>query len=66
MATEHKSQSSLINELLTEYNRDYEQYFYFAINDRYENDGRLLMVRYLFAQLADLHQDYTKNEHTGQ
>ena len=34
MAAEHKSQGSLINELLTEYNRDYEQYFYFAINER--------------------------------
>jgi LmbE family N-acetylglucosaminyl deacetylase len=61
MAAEHKSQGSLINELLTEYNRDNEQYFYFAINDRYGDNGRLSMVQNLFTQLADLHQDYRTN-----
>jgi LmbE family N-acetylglucosaminyl deacetylase len=60
MAAEHKSQVSLINELLTEYNRDNEQYFYFAINDRYGDNGRLSMVQNLFTQLAELHQDDKK------
>jgi hypothetical protein len=60
MAAEHKSQGSLINELLTEYNRDNEQYFYFAINDRYGDNGRLSMVQNLFTQLAELHQDDKK------
>ena len=57
MAAEHKSQGTLFNQLLTEYNREYEQYFYFAINERYNPEGRLSMVQNLFTQLADLHQD---------
>jgi hypothetical protein len=56
MAAEHKSQGTLVGELLTIYNRDYEQYFYFAINERYDDNGRLSMVKNLFAQLTSLHQ----------
>jgi hypothetical protein len=57
MAAEHKSQGGLVTELLTEYDRDNEQYFYFAINERYGNNTRLSMVQNLFTQLANLHQD---------
>ena len=56
MAAEHKTQGTLIEELLNEYNRDNEQYFYFAINDRYGDNGRLSMVENLFTRLAELHQ----------
>jgi LmbE family N-acetylglucosaminyl deacetylase len=61
MAAEHKTQGGLVNELMTEYNRDNEQYYYFAINERYGNHARLPMVQHLFIQLADLHQDDLKN-----
>jgi hypothetical protein len=57
MAAEHKPRGSLVNELLTEYNRDFEQYFYFAINERNGDNRRLSMVQKLFTQLANLHQD---------
>jgi LmbE family N-acetylglucosaminyl deacetylase len=61
MAAEHKSQGALVNELLTGYNRDNEQYFYFAINERYGDNERLSMVQNLFTQLAVLHQSDMKN-----
>jgi LmbE family N-acetylglucosaminyl deacetylase len=61
MAAEHKTQGTLIDELLNEYNRDNEQYFYFAINDQYGDNGRLSMVQNLFTQLADLHQNDRRN-----
>ena len=57
MAAEHKSQGGLVTELLSEYNRDNEQYYYFAINERYGDNVRLPMIQKLFTQLADLHQD---------
>jgi hypothetical protein len=62
MAAEHKSQGSLINEILSEYDHDRinEQYFYFAINERYGDNTRLLMVQNLFTQLANLHHDVKK------
>ncbi|CAF1287913.1 unnamed protein product [Rotaria sp. Silwood1] len=63
MAAEHKSQGSLVNEILSEYDHDRvnEQYFYFAINERYGDNTRLLMVQNLFTQLANLHGDDMKN-----
>jgi hypothetical protein len=64
MAAEHKSQGSLVNEILSEYDHDRvnEQYFYFAINERYNDNARLLMVQNLFTQLANLHQKNVLND----
>ena len=56
MAAEHKSQGTLVDELLTEYNRDNEQYFYFTINERRGDHARRAMVQTLFTELAHLHQ----------
>ena len=56
MAAEHKTQGTLVTELLTQYNRDNEQYFYFAINEQYGDNARLSMVQNLFTQLAEIHQ----------
>ena len=60
MAAEHKTQGTLVTELLTEYNRDNEQYFYFSINERNENNTRLLMVQQLFDKFTQLHQKNIK------
>jgi hypothetical protein len=61
MPAEHKSQGGLVTELLTEYDRDNEQYFYFVINGRYGDKARLSMIENLFTQLANLHQDDMSN-----
>ena len=63
MAAEHKSQGALVNGILWEYDHDRvnEQYFYFTINERYNNNARLSMVQNLFTQLANLHHDDMKN-----
>ncbi|CAF3964668.1 unnamed protein product [Rotaria sp. Silwood1] len=63
MAAEHKSQGGLVNEILSEYDHDRvnEQYFYFAINERYDDNTRLLIVQNLFTQLVNLHHDGMKN-----
>ena len=60
MAAEHKSQGTLVDELLNEYHRDYEQYFYFSINDRDDEETRLPIIQNLFTQLVELHQDDRK------
>jgi LmbE family N-acetylglucosaminyl deacetylase len=49
----HKSQGGLITETLGAYARNYEQYFYFALN---EEPTRLPLVQKLFEQLAEIHQ----------
>jgi LmbE family N-acetylglucosaminyl deacetylase len=56
MAAEHKTQGGLINEILSETDRNNEQYFYFAINQRSDNNARIMMIDNLFTQLADIHQ----------
>ncbi len=61
MVTEHKSQGGLAIELLTEYDRDNEQYFYFVIHERHDNKARLSMSENLFTELANLHQDDMSN-----
>jgi LmbE family N-acetylglucosaminyl deacetylase len=55
MAAEHKSQGALVNDQLKG-SRDNEQYFYFTINERYGNNGRLSMVQNLFTQLDNMHR----------
>ncbi|CAF1103681.1 unnamed protein product [Rotaria sp. Silwood1] len=55
-AAEHKSQGSLINGLLSGYDLDVEQYFYFAINERNGDKERLPMIQNLFAQFFEIHQ----------
>ncbi|CAF2529198.1 unnamed protein product [Rotaria sp. Silwood2] len=62
LAAEHKSQGGLITEILSEHDRINEQYFYFAINERYGNGVRLSMVQNLFIHLANIHQSDIKNE----
>lgn len=59
--SEHKSQSALISETLTIYNKENEQYFYMSINDELSDQSRLLLIQNLFIQLADIHQYNTGN-----
>ncbi|CAF1329440.1 unnamed protein product [Rotaria sordida] len=58
MAAEHKTQGGLINEILSEHDRINEQYFYFAINEQCNPNGRHTMVKNLFTQLTNIHQSY--------
>ncbi|UJR33739.1 hypothetical protein I4U23_021166 [Adineta vaga] len=51
--SEHKSQGGLITETLTTYARNYEQYFYFSLN---EDLIRFQLIENLFKQLNDIHQ----------
>ncbi|CAF1274380.1 unnamed protein product [Rotaria sp. Silwood1] len=55
MAAEHKSQGIHVYQMLTKYDRDEEQYFYFSINEQYCDSGRLAMIQNLFTQLANMH-----------
>ncbi|CAF4120269.1 unnamed protein product, partial [Rotaria sordida] len=61
VAAEHKSQGNLIDQVVFESNRTEEQYFYFAINERSGDHGRLSMIRNLFTQLANMHQSDNEN-----
>ncbi|CAF0879354.1 unnamed protein product [Rotaria sp. Silwood1] len=61
VAAEHKSQGSLMDEIIFEYDRNEEQYSYFAINERYGDHGHLSMTRNIFSQLANMHQSDSKN-----
>lgn len=61
IAGEHKSQGSLINDFLTHYERDEEQYFYFAINERYDDLERLSMIENLFDHIAAIHETDASN-----
>ncbi|CAF1195163.1 unnamed protein product [Rotaria sp. Silwood1] len=56
LAAEHKYQGGLIMKILSEHNPVNEQYFYFAINERYGNGTRFPIVQNLFTQLANIHQ----------
>ena len=55
MAAEHKTQGGLINEILSEDSRTYEQYYYLAINQQCDHDARLAKFQNLFSQLANVH-----------
>ncbi|CAF0753244.1 unnamed protein product [Rotaria sordida] len=59
--SEHKSQGGLIVETLTTYAREYEQYFYFSINNELDNQTRIQLIQLIFNQLADIHQYNTGN-----
>jgi len=59
--SEHKSQGGLLNETLTSYAREYEQYFYFSINNEENDQTRIQLIRNLFDQLSDIHQYNTGN-----
>ena len=59
MATEHKTQGGLIHEILSEQDRINEQYFYFAINDKDNNNIRLKIINNLFTELTNIHQNHT-------
>lgn len=62
IAAEHKSQGSLIEEMLRGYDRDEEQYFYFAINDFDNNKEHFKFIESLFTQLALIHQNDSNNK----
>ncbi|CAF4521105.1 unnamed protein product [Rotaria sp. Silwood1] len=59
--SEHKSQGGLITETLTTYVREYEQYFYFSINNELNDQTRIQLIQLIFNQLADIHQYNTGN-----
>ncbi|CAF4044539.1 unnamed protein product [Rotaria sp. Silwood2] len=59
--SEHKSQGGLITETLTTYPREYEQYFYFSINNELNDQTRIQLIQLIFNQLADIHQYNTGN-----
>jgi len=54
--SEHKSQGSLIDDTLTTYARENEQYFYFSINDEQNEPSRLILIQNLFDRLHDIHR----------
>jgi hypothetical protein len=56
MCSEHKSQGGLIAETLTTLADKNEQYFYFSINDEFNNQTRIELIQNLFKQLTDIHQ----------
>lgn len=59
--SEHKSQGGLIVETLTTYAREYEQYFYFSINNLPNDQTRIQLIQHIFNQLANIHQYNTGN-----
>ncbi|CAF2709659.1 unnamed protein product [Rotaria sp. Silwood2] len=59
--SEHKSQGGLITETLTTYPREYEQYFYFSINNELNDQTRIQLIQLIFNQLAGVHQYNTGN-----
>ncbi|CAM4740285.1 unnamed protein product [Rotaria magnacalcarata] len=59
--SEHKSQGSLIVETLTTLTREYEQYFYFSINNEKNTRARIQLIERIFNQLAHIHEYNTGN-----
>lgn len=56
MCSTHKSQGGLIAETLTTYEDKTEQYFYFSINDQFNNQTHIHSIQNLFQQLTDMHE----------
>ena len=54
--SEHKSQGHLISETLTKQHRDFEQYFYLAINDKENDLTRREKFENLFEKLSSIHR----------
>lgn len=52
---EHKSQGGLVAETLASLARNYERYFYFSLNNQWDDSKGFELIHNLFTQLTDIH-----------